>query len=320
MRVLSLFDGISCGMVALERAGLPVEKYDAYEIDENAIKVSEYNYPQIEHKGDVFKAEYTEGEYDLLIGGSPCTYWSIATAGNGTRETTSSGLGWDLFSQYVRALREVKPRYFLYENNASMSDDIKHEITKALGVEPITIDSADFSAQRRLRYYWTNIDFCKTWEKSPVLSSISENKTGAKITRSIKCYENTYRWNKEKNLISWDTSGKGYYSQASRARTTNQKFNTVCANRAESKSNIWLGNDTIRLITIKELERLQTLPDDYTAILKNKEARGHAIGNGWTVDVIAHILRGIKAPTGKRNIVIDENGYEQYCFDFEANA
>ena len=294
MKILSLFDGISCGMVALERAGIKVDKYTAYEIDENAIKISRANYPQIEHKGDVFKAEYIAGEYDLLIGGSPCTYWSIATAGNGTREKTSSGLGWDLFSQYVRALHEAKPRFFLYENNESMSDDIKNEITKALGVDPIMIDSADFSAQKRKRYYWTNINFKKEWEKSPVLFSDIEDKTGAKITRSIEKYKNTYRWNKENNIISWDTSGKGYYSQASRARTTNQKFNTVCANRAESKSNVWLGNDTIRLITIKELERLQTLPDDYTAIIKNKEARGKAIGNGWTVDVIAHIFQGLK--------------------------
>ena len=320
MKVLSLFDGISCGMIALERAGLPVEKYDAYEIDESAIKISEANYPQIEHKGDVFKAEYTEGEYDLLIGGSPCTYWSIATAGNGTRETISSGLGWDLFSQYVRALHEVKPRYFLYENNASMSDEIKHEITKALGVEPILIDSADFSAQRRLRYYWTNIDFCKTWEKSPVLFEDIEDKTGDKMERSLAKYSNTYRWSKNGSVLSWDTSGKGYYSQVNRARKTNQKWPTVMANRAESKGDVYVGGDIVRHMTVLEMERLQTLPDNYTAILKNKEARGHAIGNGWTVDVIAHIMRGIKAPAEKKNNVIDENGYEQFCFDFEANA
>ena len=107
MKVLSLFDGISCGMVALERAGIPVERYVAYEIDENAIKVSNHNYPQIEHKGDVFQAQYNEGEFDLLIGGSPCTYWSIAQKNN--RETTSSGFGWELFMQYVRALKEAKP-------------------------------------------------------------------------------------------------------------------------------------------------------------------------------------------------------------------
>lgn len=294
MKVLSLFDGISCGMIALERANVPVELYDAYEIDENAIKISEANYPKINHKGDVFKAEYKAGEYDLLIGGSPCTYWSIAGAGsNGNREKVSSGLGWELFSQYVRALREVKPHYFLYENNESMSDAIKSEITKALDVEPVMIDSADFSAQKRKRYYWTNINFCKTWEKSQLVFEDIEDTSGAKISRSIEKYKNTYRWSEDKKTISWDTSGKGYYSQTSRARTKNQKWNTVCANHAQSKGNVWLGNDTIRLVTITELERLQTLPDGYTAILKNKENRGKAIGNGWTVEVIAHILRGL---------------------------
>ena len=136
MRVLSLFDGISCGMVALERANIPVERYVAYEIEEDAIKVSKHNYPQIEHKGDVFAAEYKEGEFDLLIGGSPCTYWSIAKTG-GKRETTSNGIGFDLFMQYVRALKRTKPKYFLYENNFSISQEIKEEITKELGVEPI---------------------------------------------------------------------------------------------------------------------------------------------------------------------------------------
>ena len=236
MKVLSLFDGISCGMIALERANVPVELYDAYEIDENAIKISEANYPQISHKGDVFKAEYKAGEYDLLIGGSPCTYWSIAGAGsNGNREKVSSGLGWELFSQYVRALHEVKPRCFLYENNESMSDAIKAEITKALGVEPVMIDSADFSAQKRKRYYWTNINFCKTWEKSPLVFEDIEDTSGAKISRSIEKYKNTYRWSEDKKTISWDTSGKGYYSQASRARTKHQKWNTVCATRAQSR-------------------------------------------------------------------------------------
>ena len=139
MKVLSLFDGISCGMVALERAKIPVERYVAYEIDEDAIKVSKDNYPMIEQKGDVFNAQYTEGEFNLLIGGSPCTHWSIAKAG-GNRETTSSGIGWELFMQYARAIKEAKPKHFLYENNESMDDAIKQEITKQLDVEPIMID------------------------------------------------------------------------------------------------------------------------------------------------------------------------------------
>lgn len=291
MKVLSLFDGISCGMVALERANIPVERYVAYEIDGDAIKVSEYNYPQIEHKGDVFDAEYIEGEFDLMIGGSPCTHWSIAR-GNAARETVASGIGWELFSQYVRALKQVKPKFFLYENNASMSDEIKNCISKELCCEPLLIDSADFSAQKRLRYYWTNIPVNK-WTPSKVLFSDIMDEIFEK-SRSIAQYKNTYKWSKDGMCISWDTSGKGCYSQENRARLPQQKWNTICANRAESKGNVWLGNDTIRLVTMSELEKLQTLPVGYTFCLKSKEKRGKAIGNGWTVDVIAHILKGLK--------------------------
>ena len=92
MKVLSLFDGISCGMVALQRANIPVDRYVAYEIEESAIKISKHNFPQIEHKGDVFKAKYKNGEFDLLIGGSPCTFWSVAQKSD-KRETTSEGFG-----------------------------------------------------------------------------------------------------------------------------------------------------------------------------------------------------------------------------------
>lgn len=292
MKVLSLFDGISCGMVALERAGIPVERYVAYEIDENAIKVSKHNYPQIEHCGDVFNSDFSEYQgFDLLIGGSPCTHWSIAR-GNGERETTASGIGWELFSQYVRALKQVKPKFFLYENNASMSYEIKNCISKELGCEPFLINSADFSAQKRLRYYWTNIPV-NQWTPSKVLFSDIMVETFEK-SRSIAQYKDTYKWSKDGMCISWDTSGKGYYSQASRARLPQQKWNTVCANRAESKGNVWLGNDTIRLVTMSELEKLQTLPVGYTSCLKSKEKRGKAIGNGWTVYVIAHIFKGLK--------------------------
>lgn len=155
MKVLSLFDGISCGMVALERAGINVDRYVAYEIDKYAIKVSEKNYPQIEHMGDVFDADFTEYKgFDLLIGGSPCTYWSIA---KNNRETTPDGIGGQLFMQYVRALHESGCRWFLYENNYSIHKNIKEFISEQLGVEPIMINSALVSAQTRKRCYWTNI-------------------------------------------------------------------------------------------------------------------------------------------------------------------
>ena len=292
MRVLSLFDGISCGMVALERAGIQVERYVAYEIDEDAIKVSKYKYPQIEHKGDVFDAKYTNGEYDLLIGGSPCTYWSIAKAGNngekGERETTASGLGWELFSQYVRALKEAKPKYFLYENNASMSKEIRECISKELGCEPIEIDSADFSAQHRHRLYWTNIPINMNYIPSTDVFSDIEFTHDYRVV-DISKYKDTVRVNKGGSCWKWDTSGKGYYSQQSRARSKDIKMNTVPASGGD-KNNIYLGNYTYRKLHPVEAERLQTLPDNYTSCIKSNVKRIGLCGNGWTVDVIAHIL------------------------------
>ena len=297
MKVLSLFDGISCGMVALERAGIKVEKYTAYEIDENAIKISKYNYPNIEHKGNVFDAIYKPGEYDLLIGGSPCTFWSNAGGSKESHELEAKGDGWDLFLQYVRALNEAKPKWFLYENNISMSLDIEEQITALLKTEPIMINSKAFSAQIRKRFYWTNIPFDKNWVPSAIQFKDIEDINSEKQVRSISEYKDTFKYEKDGKLIKWDTSGKGWYSQQNRARTTDQKWPTVCASRGRDKGYVWLGGDKIRNVTIKELERLQTLPDDYTSILVSRDLREKAIGNGWTVNVIAHILNGINNPT-----------------------
>lgn len=287
MKVLSLFDGISCGRVALERVGIKVDRYTAYEIEENAIKVSLHNYPDIEQRGDVFKAQYTEGEYDLLIGGSPCTYWSIARCPHEhKRETTASGLGFDLFMQYVRALREVKPKYFLYENNESMSDEIKDEITRQLGVEPLMIDSADFSAQIRKRYYWTNIPVEAHSCLSNLVFADIEYKTEHKIL-SFEKYKETLKDNGI--VVKWDTSGKGNYSQQNRARRATAKMNTLPCSK-DDKNNIYLGGTLYRKIHPIEAERLQTLPDNYTSCIKSNAKRVELCGNGWTVDVIAYIL------------------------------
>ncbi len=153
VKILSLFDGMACGMIAMRLAGVEVESYDAYEIDKYAIKTAQHNFPMIKEHGDVFDADFTQYEgVDFLIGGSPCTYWSIAQTKN--RETVASGMGWELFSQYVRALHEAKPKYFIYENNKSMSKDIRASIDKAFGFEAVLINSALVSAQNRQRLYW----------------------------------------------------------------------------------------------------------------------------------------------------------------------
>ena len=153
MKVLSLFDGMACGMIAMQLAGMEVESYDAYEIDKYAIKTAQHNFPMIKEHGDVFGADFTQYEgVDFLVGGSPCTYWSIAQTKN--REIVASGMGWELFSQYVRALHEAKPKYFIYENNKSMSKQIRASIDKAFGFEAVLINSALVSAQNRQRLYW----------------------------------------------------------------------------------------------------------------------------------------------------------------------
>ena len=156
MKILSLFDGMACGMIAMLNAGIEVESYDAYEIDKYAIKVSSHNFPNIKHHGDVFQADFTQYEgVDFLVGGSPCTYWSIAQKNN--RETEASGMGWELFSQYVRAVKEAKPRFFIYENNYSMSAAIRASIDEAFGFEAVHINSALVSAQNRQRLYWVGM-------------------------------------------------------------------------------------------------------------------------------------------------------------------
>ena len=168
MKILSLYDGMACGMLAMQKAGIPADRYVAYEIDKYAIQTSKHNFPMIEYMGDVFGADFTQYEgFDFVIGGSPCTYWSIAQKNN--RETEASGMGWELFSQYVRAIHEAKPKFFVYENNKSMSKAIRASIDEAFGFEAVCINSALVSAQNRQRLYWVgkrNED--GTYSKVPV--------------------------------------------------------------------------------------------------------------------------------------------------------
>lgn len=156
INVVSLFDGISCGRVALGRAGIAVNSYEAYEIDKYARAVSRYNYPDIRQHGDVLTANFSRFQgYDLVMGGSPCTFWSIAKI---NREVDKDGIGWQLFMRFVEAVRIIRPHYFLYENVASMPASIKAYISEELGCEPVLINSALVSAQHRKRLYWTNIE------------------------------------------------------------------------------------------------------------------------------------------------------------------
>lgn len=293
MKVLSLFDGISCGMVALERAGFPVERYVAYEIEENAIAVSKKNYPQIEHCGDVTKADFTQyHDFDLLIGGSPCTNWSCSKnhkAKEKKERFINEGSGWELFKHYARALHEAKPKYFLYENNFRISQNIVDAISDELGVAPIMIDSALLSAQRRKRLYWTNIPGIQQPEDKGLLIKDIYVPDEKLIKHDKRIPETAI---KTDNYIKYDLMHKGHFSQAYRLYYLDGKAPTIPRCRTETKMNILIDpNDwsTYKIISPIEAERLQTLPDNYTEGIP-KTRRFEAIGNGWTVDVIAHIL------------------------------
>ena len=210
--VLSLFDGMSCGMLAFLKLGIKPSNYYAYEIDKYAIKTTQHNFPDIKELGDVFKADFTIYEdIDFLIGGSPCTYWSIAQSPD-KRETTASGLGWELFSQYVRALNEAKPRYFLYENNKSMSKAIYKSISDIFGFEPILINSALVSAQNRNRYYWcgkrnddgtySKVDIPQPEDKGILLKDVLDN--AIRFSRKIGVCEP-----KDKSLVICASDWRG---------------------------------------------------------------------------------------------------------------
>lgn len=285
MNVISLFDGISCGMIALERERIPVVRYVSFEIDENAISVSKKNYPQIEQKGSVIDADFSLYKgFDLLIGGSPCQ--NLSRMGNG------EGLWGDesiLFFEYVRALKEISPKYFLLENNASMSAKNEDIITQIMGVEPILIDSIDFSAQSRKRLYWTNIPVKELVGKHITLKDIAEpveNKKDWLITDKVMKYrQSEYDGRKiQKNVLGKIRELDG----------TSPCLGCNCGNYGNNTGLIIKHGDEYYSITPIEAERLQTLPDNYTdGIPLNK--RYHAIGNGWTVDVIAHIFKGLKS-------------------------
>lgn len=283
MKVLSLFDGISCGMVALERAGVPVEKYVAYEIDKYAIQISKKNYPQIEHCGDVTTADFTQYKgFDLLIGGSPCQDLCSMGSHKGLAGEKSG-----LFFEFARALKEVNPKYFLLENNASMTKENEEIITKIMGVEPIMINSADFTAQNRKRLYWTNIPIEEWKIQNVLLMDIAQNveeKQEFLITEKVNKYlSEEYKGRKIQKTVS------------ASIRQLSEKSRCLSTRSCDIGSNSGLclfQSGEYYVATPVECERLQTLPDNYTLGISNPQ-RYKCIGNGWTVDVIAHILKGV---------------------------
>lgn len=339
MRVLSLFDGISVARVALERAGIPVQAYYASEIEQNAIRISKKNWPDIVHIGDVRGVSGRDFKHiDLLIGGSPCQDLSVAKKRREGLKGARSGL----FYEYVRILREVKPKYFILENVASMSTRDRDAISEELGVEPVMIDAALVSAQSRKRLFWTNIPGVKLpedrgivlkdimlpdskigkrqWRRAPKIggriagarmvngtmryhqgdakrSSIAEhvyNTPGGKAASiTVSRAPKVLGWCERNRTMSW------------RVYSLNGKSVTIKTGGGGggAKTGMYLVSDKgrgpvfsrrhVRSLDAVECERLQSLPDGYTAGA-SKTRRIATLGNAFNAEVIAHILSHLR--------------------------
>lgn len=337
MNVLSLFDGMSCGQIALNQLGIKVDNYFAAEIDKWAIQITKKNYPNTIHLGDVTQVKGEDlPQIDLLMGGSPCQGFSFAGKQLNFDDPRSA-----LFFEFVRLLKETKPKYFLLEN-VRMKQEYQDVISEHLGVKPIMINSALVSAQNRVRFYWTNIPNIEQPEdKGIVLKDILEDGLNEEIKKE---------WNPKytKNYVQWDIKGKGHKSQDQRAYYLDGKHGTLPSQGGQSKVKVTYrpcelsefkqdstchhaatatdikGNESIkrvyadsgksptlttmggghrepkvlcdkatyRKLTPMECERLQTVPDGFTEGVSNTQ-RYKMLGNGWTVDVISHILKNL---------------------------
>ena len=289
INVLSLFDGMSCGQIALEKAGIKVDNYYASEINEKSIKVAQYNYPNTIQIGDVLCVKSKQlPNIDLLIGGSPCQGFSIAGKKLNFEDERSK-----LFFEFVRLKNELNPKYFLLEN-VRMKDDVADAIDSLLGVKRIYINSKDFTGHIRKRYYWTNIPINKWSKKDLKIKDIIDN--SIPYDRDVSFFLDRTVYNPSMSsdgIITINPKDKQGKQTWQRGRVYDIEGNcpTICASLFDL--NITRDHNTYRKLTISECEKLQGVPVGYTSCVKKNDA-GEMLGNGWTVDVIAHIFKGIK--------------------------
>ena len=291
MNVLSLFDGMSCGQIALNRANIQYNNYFASEIDKNAIKVTQHHYPNTVQLGDVTKIEFIASKIDLLIGGSPCQGFSFAGKQLNFDDPRSK-----LFFEYVRLIDQCKPKYFLLEN-VVMKKEYEDVITQYLGVEPIKINSSLVSAQNRVRLYWTNIPNVKEPEDRNIsLSDILEDDSNINPSaiRGRRLYPDGKRKDYDKDIpITQCLEVRATNTNKSNCLTTVDKDNVLTTMPIGRHPNAFKDKLPFRYYTLKEYERLQTIPENYTSVVSTSQAK-KMIGNAWTVDVIAHIFSYLK--------------------------
>lgn len=303
MKVLSLFDGISTGLLALKQAGIPISQYHAAEIDKYAIKISQKNFPEIIQLGDVTKLDIKEGQYDLLLAGFPCQSW--ASCGN---QKGIEDLRGQLVFNMLDILNKLKPKYFLFENVASMSKKNKTFLDTLIGVKGIIIDSSLVSAQNRRRIYWSNFPITQPKDQGIMLQDILEDgfvdrdksycidANYFKGSNLKSYFEKRRRQLVFRDAIAWSSSGRGDGIIEDRFRL-NEKANTLLASGkgcGGSKTlNIVYSNLGIRILTTTECERLMGLPDFFTEGISNTQ-RYKCLGNGWECNTITHIFNCMK--------------------------
>jgi DNA (cytosine-5)-methyltransferase 3A len=290
MKVLSLFDGIGCARIALDRAGIKVDKYYSSEIDKNAIKILDNNYKDVIHLGDITKVTDEQikdiGDIDLLIGGSPCQDFSIIKAGKGKGlDGEKSGL----YYEYLRILKAVNPKYFILEN-VIMKREWEEKISHDLGVEPIVIDSALLSAAHRKRNYWTNIQNIEQPKDKGLL--LRDIVVDAERVDKKYWYDKDFIYNGDDAEIQCTIVDDHWYRMAKEVHNINSKCNTlICCTGGHHQRKVYQDGQC-RKLTPLEYERLMTVPAGYTYGLADTH-RYNALGNAFTVDVIAHIVRHI---------------------------
>lgn len=323
MNVLSLFDGMSCGQIALERAGIKVDNYFASEIDKYAIQTTMKNYPKTRQIGDVTTLQPKKSSgIDLLMGGSPCQGFSVAGKRLNFDDPRSK-----LFFEYVRMLELMKPKYFLLEN-VPMKQEFQDIITSYLGVKPVMVNSSLVSAQNRKRLYWTNLPVEQPEDKQIFLNDILEESVDDKYFISTEKTLEICNIEARKGKIAYigtDSQANRVYTihdksvtlvglgggmgaktglywipcitpdrvnkrqNGQRFKPSNAKFYTLTA---QDRHGVLVHGQIRRLIPM-ECERLQTVPEGYTDGVSDSQ-RYKMLGNGWTVDVISHILGGLK--------------------------
>jgi len=278
MNVLSLFDGMGCGRIALERAGIYLDNYYAFEIDKHAINVASKNYPDIKQRGDVYNwREWDLPKIDLLIGGSPCQDLSVA---NRNTQLGLDGPKSNLFYMFIDVYKRLKPRWFLLENVAPVGG-WKKVMDTEVGSVGVKINSSLFTPQNRNRIYWTNIPY--TYPEQQTYKFEFEENPDSKYRASLNILDNRERMD---FVMSRQSDLCGCLTEALSRNGSSREYMS------------WLGwvygkTGEVRKPTPIEAERLQTVPDNYTSGVSDTQ-RYKLLGNGWTVDVITHIFSALE--------------------------